>query len=192
MIGGKLKAVNLITAPGEFWYDSPNYPEGKLRIFLAGGITGCRDWQKECVEWLDEILYNNGDRGVLVFNPRREKWDMNDPSAVFQQIDWEFRKLEAMDIFSMYFCTSDTSVGPICFYELGRNICRMQMRFPSSWQKRIVISTDQGYSRTEDVHWQTKFAAEGLGVNRNVTPQSHARAIADAIKDLEYWTENFY
>lgn len=192
MAHSKLKVADLVIAPDETLYDLPAYLEGKMRIFLAGGITGCRDWQKECVEWLDEILYNDDNHNVLIYNPRRDKWDMNDPSVAFQQIDWEFRKLEAMDIFSMYFCTSDTSVGPICFYELGRYICRMQMRFPNSWQKRIVISTDQGYSRTEDVRWQTELAAGGLGINRNVTPQSHARAIADAIHDLEYQTENFY
>lgn len=189
MIGGKFKAVELVTAPGEPLCDNP---AEKLKIFLAGGITGCRDWQKECVEWLDEILYNDYERNVLIYNPRRDKWDMNNPSAAYQQIEWEFRNLEKMDIFSMYFCTSDTSVGPICFYELGRYICRMQMRFPNSWQRRIVISTDKGYSRANDVCYQTGFAGDEIRINENVTPQSHARAIADAIHDLEYRTENFY
>lgn len=192
MIGGKFKAINLITAPNESLYDLPDYPEEKLRIFLAGGITGCRDWQKECVEWLDEILYNDNERNVLVYNPRRDIWDMNNPSATYQQIKWEFRNLEKMDIFSMYFCTSDTSVGPMCFYELGRYICRMQMRFPNSWQKRIIISTDKGYSRADDVCYQTMFAGDGIRINENVTPKTHAWAILNAIHELEYYTENFY
>jgi len=192
MAHSKLKAADLVTAPNETLYDLPDYPERKLRIFLAGGITGCRDWQKECIEQLDKILYNNDEHNVLIYNPRRDKWDMNDPSAGRRQIDWEFQNLERMDIFSMYFCTSDMSVGPICFYELGRYICRMQMRFPNSWQKRIVISTDHGYSRTEDVYWQSRLAGDGIRINNEVSPLAHADAIAEAIRDLQYKTENFY
>lgn len=40
----------------------------------------------------------------------------------------------------MYFCESE-SVQPICMYELGRNLIRMQQRFPDFYN-RIIIGVE--------------------------------------------------
>ena len=87
---------------------------------------------------------------ITIFNPRQEHFNVSDKSASYKQISWEFERLEQMDIFSMYFCNDDSD-QPICLYELGRNIIRMQNRFPSDWEKRIIISVEDGYKRKEDV-----------------------------------------
>lgn len=109
---------------------------------------------------------------------------MSDKNASYNQILWEFERLEKMDIFSMYYC-NDNSDQPICMYELGRNIIRMQNRFPSDWEKRIVISIEDGYRRKADVLIQTELATSNkVFVDSNATPDSHAYYIKRAIKSI--------
>ena len=67
--------------------------------------------------------------------------------------------LEQCDIFSMYFCAGESD-QPICMYELGRNICRMQMRFPMNWDVRFVVTVEEGYKRAKDVRIQTALACD--------------------------------
>ena len=64
----------------------------------------------------------------------------------------------------MYFASSEISDQPICMYELGRYISRMQMRFPGDWNTRILVSSEIGYKRIEDVRTQT-----ALATNRKVS-----------------------
>lgn len=119
-------------------------------VFLAGGITNCKEWQKAVIK---ELEFED----ISLFNPRQEHFDVSYKLASsYKQILWEFERLEQMDVFSMYFC-NDNSDQPICMYELGRNILRMQNRFPSDWEKRIVISVENGYRRRVDVLIQTEF-----------------------------------
>ena len=157
--------AQLIKAPSE---EKPKYNS----VFLAGGITNCRDWQKEVEERLSYI------QKLSVINPRNDKFDITDESASRKQIKWEFERLEKADIFSIYFCNSD-SVQPICLYELGRNIVRMQQRFPNDWEDRIVISIENGYSRYLDVIEQVSLCAPRLWVNINATPIAHAMCIGE-------------
>lgn len=143
-------------------------------VFLAGGITNCKEWQKEVIKNLE---YED----VSLFNPRQEHFDVSNKNASSSQILWEFKRLEKMDIFSMYFC-NDNSDQPICMYELGRNIVRMQNRFPSDWEKRIVISVEDGYRRKADVLIQTELATQNkVSVRTNATPELHSRYIMRAI-----------
>ena len=134
------------------------YSEKYTRIFLAGGITDCRDWQKDVIEELGRNFRGRFEN-LIIFNPRCPNFDTTDPLASRKQIKWEFNKLEHMDIFAMYFCNSE-SVQPICLYELGRNIVRMQQRFPLNWASRIIIGVEKGYSREDDVREQTYYATD--------------------------------
>ena len=134
-------------------------------VFLAGGIANCGNWQNDVIDYLQ-----NSD--ITIFNPRRENFD----DYAENQIKWEFEHLEQCDIFSIYFCNS-SSVQPICMYELGRNIVRMQQRFPNDYQNRIIVSVESGYLREEDVIIQTNFACPNIFVNINATPLSHAEII---------------
>lgn len=181
-----LRNITLFNAPEEYDYDELGgiIPKKVTKIFLAGGITGCRNWQDDCLRELDSICH---EENIWVYNPRREHFDVKNPLASIEQVGWEFKHLEEMDIFSMYFCASETSVGPICLYELGRYLCRMQMRFPDSWRKRIVISVEDGYSRWRDVNIQLDLAAPDLRVAFDAYPEEHANRIMKSIRDVRYW-----
>lgn len=147
--------------------------EGDILCFLAGGITGCPDWQSEVIKELQKYDCER----LILFNPRRENFPIHDPNAAEEQIKWEFKQLQRMDIFSMYFANSE-SVQPICMYELGRNLVRMEQIFPDDFTDRIVISVEKGYSREQDVRIQTKLAIPyDTPLFLNVNPKTHARII---------------
>lgn len=162
--------AQIIKAPSK---EEPKY----ISVFLAGGITNCGDWQKEVEKHLDHI------EELSVINPRNDKFDITNEKASKNQIKWEFDRLERADIFSMYFCNSG-SVQPICLYELGRNIVRMQQRFPNDWEDRIVISIENGYSREFDVIMQTRLCASRLWIFTNASPYSHAMIIGEKISKI--------
>lgn len=153
-----------------------------IEVFLAGGIQKCHEWQQEVIEILKKISSNKINyHRLVVLNPKRDSFDVNAGNEeVSKQIKWEFDHLEQCDIFSMYFCNSD-SVQPICMYELGRNILRMQEKYPDSWQYRLIISVEEGYSRETDVIEQVKLATNGeVEVNLHSNTESHANQIFKA------------
>lgn len=164
--------IQIITAPST---DKPIYTS----VFLAGGITNCKEWQKEVM--MSECLSSEE---ISFFNPRQEHFDITDKNASVNQITWEFERLEQMEIFSMYFC-NDNSDQPICMYELGRNIVKMQNRFPNDWENRIVISVEKGYKREADVLIQTRLCASKLFVENDATPKIHAQYIRNAIRKIQ-------
>ena len=142
--------MRVITAP-----EIIEKKDNEKYVFLAGGITNCPDWQNDIIERLEHLRSSN----LVVLNPRREDFPIHDPSAAYKQIEWEFEALEKADIFSMHFCSGESD-QPICMYELGRNILRMQMKYPSDWENRIIISVEEGYSRKNDVLIQTELATK--------------------------------
>lgn len=144
--------ITTIVAP-----EKTNIPDSALRIFLAGGIQKCEDWQNELIEL---FKMNNFDDDICLINPRRENFPIDDPNAAEEQITWEFNMLEQCDMFTMCFLNSESD-QPICFYELGRNIERMKQRFPLTWRDRIVITCDNKFKRKEDVKIQTMLATGG-------------------------------
>lgn len=148
-----------------------------VSVFLAGGITNCENWQDKVIK---ELEFED----VTIFNPRQIAFDITDKIATVKQITWEYERLEKMDIFSIYFCGGESD-QPICMYELGRNILRMQNRFPNDWQRRIVVSVESDYKRKEDVLVQLELCAPRLFVDSIVTPEIHAHYIKDCIRNLK-------
>jgi hypothetical protein len=144
--------MKVITAIDEY---RERKDENDVFCFLAGGITNCQEWQDLIISKL-----KNEDDNLIIFNPRRKKFPINDPTASFEQIKWEFDYLEQCDIFSMYFDSTEKSDQPICFYELGRNIERMKQRFSKDWINRILISVDTNFRRYPDVIIQTLLATD--------------------------------
>lgn len=170
--------MKVITSPEK--YEKNDYD---ICVFLAGGITNCPDWQKEVITELSS--YPDTDK-LVVFNPRRDNFPINDPSATETQIMWEFNWLEQADIFSMLFCDGPSD-QPICMYEYGRNIVRMQNRFPSDWEDRIVTTVAQNYKRLADVTMQSTLASKNmLSVYTYYDNYSyyHANHIYGAYKDI--------
>jgi len=176
--------VQVLTAPNDELPECHN-----KTIFLAGGITNCPLWQEKVIKELEGLAPLNDH--VTVFNPRRTDFSFDGTHEVllydvYKQIKWEFDRLEQMDIFSMYFCDAD-SVQPICLYELGRNIVRMQNRFPNDWKDRIVISIEPGYKRKDDVLFQMELCAPGLFIDTDGCPEKHAYNIKNAYVKLSYY-----
>lgn len=178
--------MRIITAPEEY-----TIADNEISIFLAGGITNCPDWQSEIIESLKHTVAIEQDDNVVVFNPRRENFPIDKPGESYGQILWEFRALEKCDIFTMYFSSGDSD-QPICMYELGRNILRMQMKYPTDWEKRIVVSIAHDYKRFNDANYQTQFACGNRNIMLNTQyseeslKQYHAQYIRNAWWYLRY------
>lgn len=145
--------MRVITAPEEY-----KRREDDIIVFLAGGITNCRDWQNIVIEKLKTTCeyFNNDADDLVIMNPRRENFPIDDPKASYEQIYWEYNRLNDADIFSMYFCSGDSD-QPICMYELGRNVYRLQMY--DNYDDRIIIMVERGYKREQDVKIQVGLAA---------------------------------
>jgi len=156
--------IEVITAPEHKYL----YPSA-VKVFLAGGIQKCPEWQKQITDALvKDYDLNTLDYGIcrdiVLMNPRRADW-LNKPGESQRQIEWEFDMIEKCDIFTMYFSGGESD-QPICMYELGRNIERMKQRFPNDWDNRIIITCDAGYKRVYDVVIQTRLASDQrLGVS---------------------------
>ena len=108
-------------------------------LFLAGGITGCPDWQQEAVQ-----LFQSTE--ITLFNPRRKDFPINDPHAATEQIKWEHCYLRKADAILFWFPCE--TLCPIVLYELGAW---------SMTSKPIFVGRDLDYQRKKDVEIQTKL-----------------------------------
>ena len=153
--------------------------DNEVSVFLAGGITGCWDWQEAAIDELSK--YDDTDN-LVVYNPRRENFPIEDPNAAQEQIEWEFKYLHQVDIFSMYF-TAGQSTQPICMYELGVHLARFELSYkPLS----AIVSVEDGYVRSQDVEIQTQLACSEKGgmLNMHANAKSHAELIHRDYTDL--------
>lgn len=80
-------------------------------IFLGGGITGCPLWQGQMVELL-------ADTHLVLVNPRRENFDITDPTMTVKQIEWEHKYLERVT--GRIFWFPKETLCPITLFELGK------------------------------------------------------------------------
>ena len=173
--------MKVITAPESYILQTSEVP-----LFLAGGICKCPNWQQDIIKKLDDG--NDIMNYLVVFNPRRDNFPIGDKFAARTQITWEYEALEKCEIFSMYFCAGESD-QPICMYELGRNIARMQSRFPNDWEDRIIISVEDGYNREQDVIIQTQLATSskvsvGCNMSADDLKEYHVRKIYKAFRKI--------
>jgi len=129
----------IIESPNEV-YSLENNENKKL--FLAGGITDCPDWQSEIINDLKHI------KDLTIYNPRRKDFPIDDPNASEEQITWEYNHLRDSDIIIYWF--SRGSINPIVLYELGK--------WGTASDKPIFIGIDKDYTRSIDVEIQTKLS----------------------------------
>ena len=161
--------MKIITAPEDYCIT-----EHDICCFLAGGITGCHDWQNDVIEELQMHEKRTGELNrLVVFNPRRADFPINDPDAAKIQITWEYTFLKNADIFSMYFCAGNSD-QPICMYELGRYVALMQQRYGDSVFTNLIISVEDGYKRANDVIIQMDLALGEDMVRTAAVPYQHA------------------
>lgn len=115
-----------------------------LSVFLAGGITGCPDWQTEAAELLPDW--------VSVYNPRRPNFPIGDPAAGPEQMEWEAQRLATADAILFWFPRPlrPEVVQPITFYELGR--------YAAGMHRPAAVGVDLRFSRAADVRHQMLLA----------------------------------
>lgn len=139
-------------------------------IFLAGGITGCPDWQARARALLISTP-------VVVFNPRRAHRIRPDGDALAEQVAWEYHYLHHADLTLFWFsaCDPRVTVQPITLLELGTAIAEARLR-----QRRIVVGADAGYPRRADLEQQLRHPLPDLAVHRTLrdTVTSALRALA--------------
>lgn len=137
-----------IEAPNEYEYKNKSFPyeEWKQSLFLAGGITNCPNWQKELVKLLENTE-------LIIFNPRRENFPIEEPNAAYEQIKWEYNKFQVCKQISFWFSTG--SLNPIVLFEYGR-WSYVAIKY---WQYliKIFVGIDPEYKRKQDVEIQTKL-----------------------------------
>jgi hypothetical protein len=171
--------MRVIEAPEELTYDL-----GNITLFLAGGIVGCPDWQSDVIQKLSLHDMKKPLNHLVILNPRRKNFPIEDPKAAKKQITWEFEALEDADIFSMWFCKSD-SVQPICMYELGRYLSKYEnsaITSIASTPKEIVLGVEKGYKREQDVYIQTKLVNETIKIS--TTLDKHVKKIIKAYNEV--------
>ena len=124
--------MKYIEAPQEFL--------GKeMSLFLAGGITGCPNWQQQVARAL-----NN--ESITLLNPRRKNFPIKDSTAALKQIKWEYSHLRKASVISFWF--PKETLCPIVLYELGAW---------SMTDKPIFVGVHPDYQRKLDVEIQTSL-----------------------------------
>lgn len=130
-------------------YHAPEeVPYDRQRLFLAGGITDCYDWQSDIIE----KLLANGTRYNLI-DPRRPDFDVTDPNMAEDQIRWEHKQLMASAAILFWF--PHETLCPITLYELGAH---SQRRVP------LFVGVHPGYKRRKDVEVQTHLCRREIQV----------------------------
>jgi NADH:ubiquinone oxidoreductase subunit F (NADH-binding) len=129
----KLNETHYIEAPNE-------YSGGATSLFLAGGITGTRDWQATVAHQLSGLP-------LVILNPRRRDFSSSDPTAAEEQIAWEFRHLRKAAAVLFWF--SPETLCPIALFELGGRAASSQPLF---------VGTHPEYERKLDVEIQLRLA----------------------------------
>jgi len=121
-------------------------------LFLAGGISGCGDWQARMVEMLSGLPDE-----WTILNPRRPDYQ-DSPAEARRQIGWEYAHLAVADAISFWF--PPETVCPITLLELGRW---------SGIAKPIFVGVDKGYSRKLDVEVQIGLVRPYARIVNNLT-----------------------
>lgn len=131
------------------------YSDTDCSLFLAGGITGCSDWQSDMVKMLAET-------SLVLLNPRRQDFPIHDPSAAEAQITWEHRMLKHADAVSFWF--PPETLCPIVLFELGSCLAKA---------KKLFIGVDPNYQRRRDIEIQTKLAAPEIEIVYSLQDLAH-------------------
>ena len=156
--------MRIIKAPEEY---QPHPAE--VSIFLAGGISGCPDWQSE----LADLLRN--DPGLeqlplVLLNPRRVNYPWHDPSKAREQIAWEHRHLARATAVSFWFPCE--TLAPITLFEYGKCLVGQQPLF---------VGVHPDYSRRLDLEIQTDLQRPQLQL---------VDSVADLARVIAQWLQS--
>lgn len=149
------------------YIESPEVLEGKtdnLLVFLAGGITGCPDWQQDVRKMLQGTV-------LVLLNPRRKDFPIHDPNAALEQITWEHEQLRKADLILFWFPCE--TICPIVLYELGTW---------SMTDKSIYVGVHPEYQRRQDVEIQTALARPEVAI---------AHSLEELVKQVREDTDGY-
>lgn len=121
-------------------------------VFLAGGITGCPDWQATAIARFTGT-------SLVVFNPRRTAFDVARGDTAVQQIAWEYERLSGADL-TLFWFPAGAALQPIALYELGFAAAGAR-----AGTRRIVVGAEDGYPRRLDVVEQLRHALPAVTVH---------------------------
>lgn len=131
--------------------EAPNKPHIGLgpytaSVFLAGGITGCPDWQAELLEMVK-------DTDLLIFNPRRKEWPqgLKQDEEARRQIAWEIQMLDRVGFAAFWF--PKETICPIALLELGYWIGA----YGEEVMDWVTVGCHPEYSRKFDVQQQLQL-----------------------------------
>lgn len=135
--------MKIVQAPEMAEIDGPT-------LFLAGGITGCPDWQDVLIKML-------GNLPITIFNPRRSNWNPAEMEA-FRQITWEHHYLRAVDAVSFWF--PKETLCPITLFEYGKILTHPN--------KAMFVAVHPDYQRKVDISCQTLLERPDLEIGTNL------------------------
>lgn len=121
------------------------YDGSETSLFLAGGITGCPDWQQDMVANLKDLP-------LVIFNPRRSYFPQHE-NAVREQIEWEYTYLRKATAISFWF--PHETLNPIVLYELGAW---------SMTNKQLFLGVHPNYQRIQDVKIQIALVRPDVSI----------------------------
>lgn len=147
--------MTVVNAP-KYWTEAIGRPDDltKPSLFIAGGITGCPEWQKDVIDIIEARPRKEGSgepRDVYLYNPRRPDFPIDDPEAAEEQIYWEYAHLRQATAILFWF--PKETLCPIALFELGR---WSYSAFPA-YQKPIFVGTHPDYARRRDIEIQLRM-----------------------------------
>ena len=120
----------------------------EIVIFMAGGITGCPNWQSAIWQKLMPLPNSSRLDSIILVNPRRSDFDCSKSESSVEQIEWEFRHLNMSDY--IYFWFPKEGACSITLFELG---------WALGAGKKVRVGVEPGYLRELDVREQLKMRA---------------------------------
>ena len=154
--------MHVLQAPNEWEHGVIAYN----MTFLAGGITNCHNWQQDAINQLQQY-----DLPVLLFNPRRDDWNMEAGlEESRKQIEWEYKYLK--ECVACIFWFPPETLCPITLFELG---------YMLGTRTKLFIGCDPEYKRKFDVEVQTSLRDPKIKVHDN---------LKDLINEYVDWIRN--
>jgi len=128
--------MKYIQCPAEYLAKEATAPS----LFLAGGITGCLEWQTKLLLHLEK-------ENVVIINPRRKDFDVSNPNMEREQIEWEYRHLNRSDIVSFWFPCE--TLCPITLFELADMVA-----LSKHTNLKVLVGCHPEYKRIRDIKIQ--------------------------------------
>lgn len=116
------------------YYEAPDdFTQATLPgIFLAGGITDCRDWQEDAVDYLKG-------EPIALFNPRRRRPLVGGLAAQQEQLRWDRGAMSISKVILFWF-PAGPSLQPTPILELG-----FWLGYWEHHRKHVLVGADPDY-----------------------------------------------